>query len=271
MQAYASAEARCNKLLQLPKIPSFHKFARREQYPPNDECDSRQKWSGGVSGRQDCFSEIDSRNCRVRDWSVDFSAACVNLDNTRMPVDNLSQRSHSNEIASHLNFREHSGESAAVDSNIYTKAWIDTDGGEGIKDHHAIERWQSQAAAADSYFSNPTIHLKDEEDSNTYSRLTSWPDGMANESSISQVTVNKEALKGHSRGADHIKQAVVDYVASLLMPLYKARKLDKDGYKAIMKKSATKVIFILHVFAKVRKYYCDLVVRRLWDWEITDF
>ncbi|QCD98819.1 lysine-specific histone demethylase 1 homolog 3 isoform X2 [Vigna unguiculata] len=242
-EAYASAEARSNSLLQLPKIPSFHKFARREQSSQNDECDSRKRWSGGVFGRQDCISEIDSRNCRVRDWSVDFSAACVNLDNSRMPVDNLSQRSHSNEIASHLNFREHSGESAAGDSTIYTKAWIDTAGGVAIKDHHAIERWQSQAAAADSYFSNPTIHLKDEEDSNACSKLPSWKrDGVANESSISQVTVNKEALKSHSRAADHIKQAVVDYVASLLMPLYKARKLDKDGYKAIMKKSATKVM-----------------------------
>lgn len=259
LQAYASAEARCNSLLQLPKIPSFHKFARREQSSQNDECDSKKRWSGGVFGRQDCISEIDSRNCRVRDWSVDFSAACVNLDNSRMPVDNLSQRSHSNEIASHLNFREHSGESVAGDSSIYTKAWIDTAGGVAIKDHHAIERWQSQAAAADSYFSNPTIHLKDEEDSNACSKLPSWKrDGVANESSISQVTVNKDALKSHSRAADHIKQAVVDYVASLLMPLYKARKLDKDGYKAIMKKSATKVILtdilILSVEIMLFKY-----------------
>lgn len=242
-EAYASAEARCNTLLQLPKIPSFHKFARREHYPLNDEYDSRKKWSGGVLGRQDCISEIDSRNCRVRDWSVDFSAACVDLDNARRSVDNLSQRSHSNEIASHLNFREHSGESVALDSSLYTKAWIDTTSGVGIKDYHAIERWQSQAAAADSYFSNPTIHLKDEEESNACSRLPSWKrDCMANESSVSQVTVNREASKCHSRGADRIKQAVVDYVASLLMPLYKARKLDKDGYKAIMKKSATKVM-----------------------------
>lgn len=247
MQAYASAEHRCSTLLQLPKIPSFHKFARREQYSQNDECDSRKKWPGGFLGRQDCVSEIDSRNCRVRDWSVDFSTACVNLDNSRIPVDNLSQRSHSNEIAGHFNFGEHSGESVAVDSNMYTKAWIDSAGGMVVKDHLAIERWQSQAAAADSYFSNPD--LKDEEDSN-YSRIPSLKhDVMANESSISQVTVNKESLKSHSRGADHIKQAVVDYVASLLMPLYKARKLDKDGYKAIMKKSATKVVFIFHLFA----------------------
>ncbi|KAI4336814.1 hypothetical protein L6164_015294 [Bauhinia variegata] len=242
-EAYASAEARCNTLLQLPKIPSFHKFARRGQSSQNDDCDSRKKWSGGVLGRQDCISEIDSRNCRVRNWSVDFSAACVNLDNSRISVDNLSQRSHSNEIANHLNFREHSGESVAVDSNIFTKAWVDAAGSVGIKDYHAIERWQSQAAAADSDFSNPTIYVNDEEDSNTCARLLSWkPDGMANESSISQVTINNEASKSHPRGADRIKQAVVDYVASLLMPLYKARKLDKSGYKAIMKKSATKVM-----------------------------
>ena len=202
------------------------------------------KWPGGSLGRQDCISEIDSRNCRVRDWSVDFSAARVNLDSSRMSVDNLSQRSHSNEIASHLKLREHSGESLAVDSSIFTKAWVDTAGNGGIKDYHAIERWQSQAAAADPDFFHPTMHFKDEEDSNTSSRQPTWKhDGRANESSISQVTVNKERFKNLPCGADCIKQAVVDYVASLLMPLYKARKIDKEGYKSIMKKTATKVFF----------------------------
>ncbi|XP_022772687.1 lysine-specific histone demethylase 1 homolog 3-like isoform X2 [Durio zibethinus] len=238
-EALASTEANCNKLLQLPKIPSFHKFARREQYAQMDE----RKWPGGFLGRQDCISEIDSRNCRVRDWSVDFSAACVNIDSSRMSVDNLSQRSHSNEIASHLKLREHSGESLAVDSSIFTKAWVDTACSGGIKDYHAIERWQSQAAAADPDFFHPTMYFKDEEDSNTSSRQpTSKHDGRANESSVSQVTVNKEQFKNHPRGADRIKHAVVDYVASLLMPLYKARKFDREGYKSIMKKTARKVM-----------------------------
>ncbi|XWS24447.1 hypothetical protein CRYUN_Cryun28dG0103100 [Craigia yunnanensis] len=238
-EALASTEANCNKLLQLPKIPSFHKFARREQYAQMNE----RKWPGGILGRQDCISEIDSRNCRGRDWSVDFSAACVNLDCSRMSVDNLSQRSHSNEIASHLKLREHCGESLAVDSSIFTKAWVDTAGSGGIKDYHAIERWQSQAAAADPDFFHPTMHLKDEEDSNTSSRQPTWKhDGRANESSISQVTVNKQRSKSHPRGADRIKQVVVDYVASLLMPLYKARKIDKEGYRLIMKKTSTKVM-----------------------------
>ncbi|KAF5955742.1 hypothetical protein HYC85_008598 [Camellia sinensis] len=158
-EAYASSEAKCNTSLPLPKILSFHKFARREQYAQMDESDIKRKWSGTAVGRQDCISEIDSRNCRVRDWSVDFAAACVNLDNSKMSVDNLSQRSNSNEIACQSNIREHSAESAAVDSSLFTKAWVDVAGSVG-----------------------------------------------------------------------------------LLMPLYKARKIDKEGYKSIMKKTATKVM-----------------------------
>uniref|UniRef100_A0A5B7ARR0 SWIRM domain-containing protein n=1 Tax=Davidia involucrata TaxID=16924 RepID=A0A5B7ARR0_DAVIN len=242
-EAYASSEVKCNSSLQLPKIPSFHKFARREQYAQMDESDIRRKWSGGALGRQDCISEIDSRNCKVRDWSVDFSAACVNLESSKMSVDNLSQRSQSNEIPCQLNFREHSGESAAVDSSIFTKAWVDAAGSVGIKDYSAIERWQSQAAAADSDFFQRTMHIRDEEDSNMNSKLpTREPEGLANESSVSQVTMNKELVGNQPRGTEHIKQAVVDYVASLLMPLYKERKIDKEGYKSIMKKTATKVM-----------------------------
>ncbi|XP_050213868.1 lysine-specific histone demethylase 1 homolog 3 isoform X2 [Mercurialis annua] len=243
-EAYASSEAKCSNVLQLPKIPSFHKFARREQYTQMDDYDSRRKWSGGILGKQDCLSEIDSRNCRVRDWSVDFAAACVNLNSSRISVDNLSQKSHSNEIACHMNFKEQSGESAAMDSNIFTRAWVDSAGSDGIKDFNAIDRWQSQAAAADLDFFHPTVHiLKDEEDSNTSSKpQTRKHNSRLNESSISQVTLNKESKTSHHRGADRIKQAVVDFVASLLMPVYKARKIDREGYKSIMKKTATKVM-----------------------------
>ncbi|KAL6963375.1 hypothetical protein U1Q18_045760 [Sarracenia purpurea var. burkii] len=242
-EAYASSEAKCSTSLPLPKILSFHKFARREQYAQMDESDIRRKWSGGALARQDCISEIDSRNCKVRDWSVDFSAACANMDNSKMSVDNLSQRSHSNEIACQLNFREQSAESAAEDSSIFTKAWVDADGSVGLKDYNAIDRWQSQAAAAESDFFHRTMQIRDEEDSNMNSKSPSWKhEQLANECSVSQVTVNKELVGNQPRGAEHIKQAVVDYVASLLMPIYKAKKIDKEGYKSIMKKTATKVM-----------------------------
>lgn len=257
LQAYASSEAKITTLLQLPKIPSFHKFVRREHVQP-EEYDHGKKWPGSAFGKPDCVSEIDSRNCRVRDWSVDFSATCINHDDSRNPADNLSQRSHSNDVAGHVNLREHSGESAAADSSLYTKAWVDSAGSEGIKDHHAIERWQSQAAAAaDSGFCYPAENTRDEEDSNASSRQPTWKyDGRANDSSVSHVTVNKESARGHHRGSDRIKQAVVDYVTSLLMPLYKAKKIDKDGYKSIMKKTATKVGFLSSLYLDSSFLFC---------------
>ncbi|KAF9622233.1 hypothetical protein IFM89_030275 [Coptis chinensis] len=235
-EAYASSEA-VNASRELPKIPSFHKFARREQYAQMDDSDFRRDF-----GRQDCLSEIDSRNCKVRNWSVDFSAACANLDSSRMSSDNYTHRSHSNEVGYQLNLREHSGESAATDSR-FTKAWVDSAGSGGIKDYQDIERWQSQAAAVDPDFYHHTVNIRDEEDSSAVSKPVSRRYAKGTEgSSASQAAENQVLVETQTRGAERFKKAIVDYVASLLMPLYKARKIDKEGYKSIMKKSATKVM-----------------------------
>ncbi|XP_009124513.1 lysine-specific histone demethylase 1 homolog 3 isoform X1 [Brassica rapa] len=242
--AKAFSEAYQSTSLQLPKIPSFHKFARREQYAKMDESDFKKKFPGNVLGRQDCMSEIDSRNCKVRDW-YDFPASCLDPDSSRVQVDNCSQRSHSNELGSHSKFRECSRESGAAETSVFTGAWVDTGGSsDGVKDYNAIDRWQSQAAAADPEFFNRALHMKDEEGSMACSTgPPSWKhDQPANEGSMSQVTVNKEPRKSHIRGADRLKQGVVDFVASLLMTPYRAKKIDRDVYKSIMKKTATKVM-----------------------------
>ncbi|KAL3640949.1 hypothetical protein CASFOL_015917 [Castilleja foliolosa] len=239
-KALAASGARHNAFRQAPKILSFQKFTMRGQQTHMDELGSRKNWSGAAIGRQDCFSEIDSRNCRVRDWSVDFSATGVNPESSKTPVDNRSHRNHSNENANHNlnNIREQSGESVAVDNSILTKAWVDSVGSVGMKDYSAIERWQCQAAAASSaYFHG--MHLADEEDSNTSSRKH---ESRANESSASQTTTNRVLKGNQSKGADRLKKAVVEYVASLLMPLYNTKKIERDGYKLIMKKAATKVM-----------------------------
>ncbi|XP_074380070.1 lysine-specific histone demethylase 1 homolog 3-like [Apium graveolens] len=229
-KAYASSGTRCNTPLQLPKIPSFNKYARREQYTQVDEYDNR-------------MMEIDSRNSKVRDWTADFSAAHIDIESSKRSVDNLSQRSYSNEIACQLNLWEHSADNTAVDSSIFTKAWVDSAGCEGIKDVSAIDRWQSQAAAADAEFYSRTMRIMDEGDSNVNLKPPIKNlDGHANESSASQVTMSKELVENQPRGPEKIKQAVVDFVASLLMPVYKDKKIDKDGYKSIMKKAATKVM-----------------------------
>jgi len=44
------------------------------------------------------------------------------------------------------------------------------------------------------------------------------------------------------RGGDAIKKAVSDYVVQLLTPLYKTKKIQKEDFKAIVKKSTAKVM-----------------------------
>ncbi|RWW81962.1 hypothetical protein BHE74_00009608 [Ensete ventricosum] len=238
VEAYATSEAEV-PLRELPKIPSFHKFARREHCVQLDEFDVRRKWSDGNFGRQDCVSEIDSRNCRVRNWSIDVSAAC--LDNSKMSGDNYTQCSYSNEVPYASSLREHSGESGAVDSRL-TKAWIDTDavGSGGVKDSLAIERWQLQAMDADADFYS-SIHIRDEEDSNNLVLPALRNQCQTGVDAALQVAENQSSLEHQPRGVNYIKQGVVDYVASLLMPLYRTRKIDREGYKSIMKRTATKV------------------------------
>ncbi|XP_074344200.1 lysine-specific histone demethylase 1 homolog 3-like isoform X2 [Apium graveolens] len=229
-KAYELSGTRCNTSVQLPKIPSFNKYARREHYPQLEEPVIH-------------TLEIDSRNCKVRDWTADFSSSHVNLGSSKRSVENLSQHSYSNEVACQVNFRENSADSAAVDSSIFTKAWVDSAGSEGIKDGSAIERWQSQAAAADSEFYSRTMRMMDEEETSVNLRPSIKKyEGHVSESSTFQVTKGKELVENQPRGPEKIKHAVVDYVASLLMPLYKAKKFDKDGYKSMMKKSVTKVM-----------------------------
>ncbi|XP_020572869.1 lysine-specific histone demethylase 1 homolog 3 [Phalaenopsis equestris] len=260
-KAFASSEAEMSTFRELPKIPSFHKFARRDQYMQLDDSDIRKRWSGGVSGKQDCMSEIDSRNCRVRDWSLDFTSTCRNFESSRLS-DDMNQ-SLSNEIECPLNFGEQSGESGTIDSRL-TKAWVDTDSASNgaVKDSSAIERWQLQAMDADVEFYN-RVHLRDEEDSNRRQKLQALKQHESSDRmSASHVAENKSSCEGHSRGVEHIRQGVVDYVTSLLMPLYKTRKIDKDGYKSIMKKTATKVVEQCTETEKVMNAYEFLDFRR---------
>jgi lysine-specific histone demethylase 1 len=48
---------------------------------------------------------------------------------------------------------------------------------------------------------------------------------------------------GEQRAGEALKRAVSDYVVQLLTPLYKTRKIQKDDFKAIVKKTTAKVSF----------------------------
>ncbi|VAI63435.1 unnamed protein product [Triticum turgidum subsp. durum] len=230
-QAYASAEAVISKPRELPKIPSFGDFARRDHHL--DESDTRKKMTSDKHGRLECISEIDSRNGKTKNSSAEH-ANCPDVDSSKMTVDNCTQRSYSNEKACLINIKDNSAESGAVDSR-FTRAWVDTDAVsiDGVKHPLAIERWQAQAMEADKEFYS-RIRIPMEEDSGSQKQ--------ACKSSASQVAESKPASEGQSRGVEHIKQGLIAFISTLLMPLYKSKKIDREAYKTMMRKAVTKII-----------------------------
>lgn len=259
-EAYATSEAECSTFRELPKIPSFHKFARREQYVQKEDSDVRKrKWSGAVLGKQDCSSEIDSRSCRVRNWSVDFAATCGNIDSSRLagpdfgsgnilPTtdSNKKQRSHSNDVDSHSDLKERSAETGAVDSKS-TKIRVQNSGsitGIKIPDSRAKQPYSlgSHLEIFDQSIQKLNCSSKTEQICIGKARHSNDDKGVAEAGANRGSPGARNGHKDEARGADHIKKGLSDYVASLLMPLYKTKKIDKDGYKSIMKKSTIKVM-----------------------------
>jgi hypothetical protein len=230
VQAYASVDAVISVPRELPKILPFRTFARRDHHL--DESDTRKKVISDNLGRLECISEIDSRNGKTKNSSAE-QANCPDVDSSKMSVDNCTQRSYSNEKTCLINIRDNSVDSGAVDSR-FTRAWVDTDTIciDGVKDPLAIERWQAQAMEADKEFYS-RIRIPEEEDSSSQ-KLTC-------KSSASQVAESKPASEGRLRGVEHIKQGLINFIGTLLMPLYKSKKIDREVYKTMMRKAVTKV------------------------------
>ncbi|KAF8727926.1 hypothetical protein HU200_018494 [Digitaria exilis] len=226
-QAYASVEAEISVPRELPKIPSFHTFAMRDHHA--DESDTRKKTLTDNFGRLECISENGSKDDKAKN-SPD-NANCADVDSMKMSGDNGTQRSHSSEKACLANVRDHNTDLGILDG----RAWVDTDTIciDGVKDPLAIERWQAQAMEADKEFYS-RIRIPDEEDSTGPKQ--------ACRSSASQGVDSKPASERQSRGVEHIKQGLVNFIASLLMPLYRGKKIDRDGYKTIMRKAVNKVM-----------------------------
>ncbi|XP_051191950.1 lysine-specific histone demethylase 1 homolog 3 [Lolium perenne] len=229
-QAYASADAAISVPRELPKIPSFRTFARRDHHL--DESDTRKKVISDNLGRLECISEIDSRNGKTKNSSAG-QADCPDVDSSKMTIDNCTQRSFSNEKTCPISIRDNSVDSGAVDSR-FTRAWVDTDTIciDGVKDPLAIERWQAQAMEADKeFYSRICIP---EEDSSSQKQTC--------KSSASQVAESKPASEGQLRGVEHIKQGLINFIGTLLMPLYKSKKIDRETYKTMMRKAVTKIM-----------------------------
>ncbi|CAL4915255.1 unnamed protein product [Urochloa decumbens] len=225
-QAYASVEAVISLPRELPKIPSFHTFAMRDHHL--DESDTRKKALKDNFGRLECISENGSKNGKAKNSPDD--ANCADVDSLKVSGDNGTQRSHSNEKACLANTRDHYTDIGVL---LDGRAWVDTDTIciDGVKDPLAIERWQAQAMEADKEFYS-RIRIPEEEDSTSQKQVCS----------ASQGADSKHASERQSRGVEHIKQGLVNFIASLLMPLYRGKKIDREGYKTIMRKAVNKII-----------------------------
>jgi hypothetical protein len=220
---------------ELPKIPSFQSFVMRDHHL--DESDARKRTLKDNFGRLECISENDSKNGEVKDLPENTKYA--DGDSLKMSHDNFTQQSHSNETACLANAQDHSTDTGVVDGR-FTRAWVDTDTIciDGVKDPLAIERWQAQAMEADKEFYS-RIRIPDEDDSSSQKHTC--------RSSASQGADSKPASERQSRGVEHIKQGLVNFIASLLMPLYRGKKIDREGYKTIMRKSVNKVLYYVYV------------------------
>lgn len=249
-QAYASVEEETSVPRELPKIPSFESFAMRDQHL--DDSDARKKALKDNFGRLERISENDSRNAEAKD--LPDATNCADVDSLKMSGDNCTQKSHSNEKACLENARDHSTDTGVVDSR-FTRAWVDTDSIciDGVKDPIAIERWQAQAMEADKEFYS-RIRIPEEEDASSQRQTC--------RSSASQGGDSKPASERQSRGVEHIKQGLVNFIASLLMPLYRGKKVDREGYKTIMRKSVNKIIETCSEGEKLMTAHEFLDVRR---------
>lgn len=221
---------------ELPKIPSFDDFVIRDHHL--DESDTRRRALKDNFGRLECISENDSKNGKAKD--LPGSTNCADADSLKMSRDNCTQQNHSNETACLANTQDQSTDTGIVNSR-FARAWVDTDTIciDGVKDPLAIERWQAQAMEADKEFYS-RIRIPDEDD------LISSQKQICR-SSASQGADSKPASEPQSRGVEHIKQGLVNFIASLLMPLYRGKKIDREGYKSIMRKSVNKVLYHVYI------------------------
>lgn len=224
-QAYASVEAEISVPRELPEIPSFESFVIRDHHL--DESNTRKRALKDNFGRLECISENDSKNVKAKD--LPDNTNCADADSLKMSRDNCTQLNHSNETACLANT------DTGVVYGRFTRAWVDTDTIciDGVKDPLAIERWQAQAMEADKEFYS-RIRIPDEDDSSSQKQTC--------RSSASQGADSKPASERQSRGVEHIKQGLVNFIALLLMPLYRGKKIDREGYKSIMRKSVNKII-----------------------------
>ncbi|MCO5548955.1 hypothetical protein L7F22_002419 [Adiantum nelumboides] len=257
-KAYETSEAASSQL-ELPKIVSFHKFANKREHlilPDSTKRRSLERDALVLHGKDQVMMGADARNCKVRDWSIDFTDSCSYLQSPVLvlPVQDGKDGSIETEV---------SGLSSACTDNF--KESLQIGKRLSLKQEEAALNMQE---TADAGIVGSPVKEAQEQKSGSVSRMASSCNSRLRSSGSAQLSTesyvdsttraitdakqcSREQLvaarptnnefRHLSRCSEH-KKAVTDYVSNLLIPLYKTRKIDKDGFKSLVKKSAVKVI-----------------------------
>ena len=253
VQAYETAEA-ASMQFELPKILSFHKFARRDnvQSSVSNKRRSLERDILLLHGKDQITTGVDARNCKVRDWSIDFSDSCSYLGSPGvLPVPDVRTNSRGvivPEISTpsaeavkevHGGFsrpeERHSVGKGSVMHNLQ-EAHDDTSERSSLRGNH--ESKGNSASGLTTFNNNNFPSNREDTCLDSCAKSSAEPNITAVE--LSADAAKPEDFIDSKRSSEH-KKAVTEYVSTLLLPLYKTRKISKDGFKAIVKKSAVKV------------------------------
>ncbi|KAI5071998.1 hypothetical protein GOP47_0012104 [Adiantum capillus-veneris] len=254
-KAYETAEAASSQL-ELPKIVSFHKFANKREYMILPEATKRRSLERDaliLHGKDQVMMGVDARNCKVRDWSIDFTDSCSYLrsPNVVLPVQDGKDGSKETELSGLSSAcTDNSKVSFRIGKQLFSEQEEATvNMKEAASAGSPVKEAQEQTSGLVSELA-PSCNISMGSSRNgrffTESNIDDTARAItdARQCSREQLAVvrsTRDEARHLSRCSEH-KKAVTDYVSNLLIPLYKTRKIDKDGFKSLVKKSAVKVI-----------------------------
>ncbi|KAG0572419.1 hypothetical protein KC19_VG093600 [Ceratodon purpureus] len=232
-KAYAEAEAQRTALPELPKILSFHKFSKRDKEESVDW--KKKKWFSSTESFSSAKSPLRPLDCSHRgvressrlsndhanDWGTTVSPTQITLNEAEeglTPNLVVAELFHSR-----LNMESPPQKAVCATSGQQT---LDPKAKDMIR-ICVSPRGPSSAVNGRSNFQKE-------------SGIGRVDDASGRPSDDVHMQSCREPTD--RRGADAIKKAVSDYVVQLLTPLYKTKKIQKEDFKAIVKKSTAKVM-----------------------------
>ncbi|KAG0596231.1 hypothetical protein M758_UG235100 [Ceratodon purpureus] len=226
-KAYAEAEAQRIALPQLPKILSFHKFSQRDKEEFVDW--KRKKWFVSAEDSPLSTSQLLSSGRENSRLSIEQMNGCgpviSPIQSTPNKAGKVSTQSLvvAETVHEVLNTQAQPHGAACATSGEQRL-------GLGAKDFISIcdpTRESSPAVSDLGTFQRESGIRKLDASSGRP------PDDVRMQSCLEPT---------ERKGGNAIKKAVSDYVVQLLTPLYKTKKIQKDDFKTIVKKSTAKVM-----------------------------